>query len=126
MTDRALVGNAADTKQVKKAKQIDRQRMLRERDDLKAILGTVSGRRFIWKQLCEAGVFSDYTGDVEGTFRFLGRRSRGLALMAEIQAINPDYYHTMAKEAHDLDEQTKPATPDEAKQADANEEETDT
>ena len=112
MAERAWVGNAADPQQVKKAKKLDRMRELREREDLEAILSTVGGRRFLWKQLCEAGVFSDYTGEVEGVYRFLGRRSRGLALMLEIQALNPEYYHRMAKEAHDLDQVTKPPLPE--------------
>jgi hypothetical protein len=115
MSERAWVGNAADPKQVKKAKQLDRQRAERERTDLESILSTVGGRRFLWKQLSDAGIFaiSLRVGQPDLTAFNEGRRQQGLQLLMEIQALNPDYYHRMAKEAHDLNEQTKPESPDE-------------
>lgn len=106
MSDRALVGNAADAKQVKKAKQYDKQLKELERTDLLTILDTVQGRRFVWKQLSDAGVFRlSYTpGDSHGTAFNEGRRNQGLSLLLDVQRLDPTLYHRMAKEAHDLEE----------------------
>ena len=105
MSERLLVGNAADPKQVKRGKQVDRWRAEREVADLQAVLDTVRGRRFVWALLCDAGVFramhalSEFDRGVQE-----GQRRMGLTLMTAIQRLNPTLYHTMAKEAHDLDQ----------------------
>lgn len=105
MSDRALVGNAADQKQVKRAKQYEKQASERERADLLTVLDSVQGRRFVWKCLCDAGVFrlSHVPGDSHSTAFHEGRRSQGLALTLAIQQLNPSLYHRMAQEAHDLE-----------------------
>lgn len=115
MSDRALVGNAADIKQVKKAKQYDKQLKELERTDLLAILDTVHGRRFVWKQLSDAGVFRlSYTpGDSHSTAFNEGRRNQGLSLLLDVQRLDPTLYHRMAQEAHDL-EQAYTVRPNEA------------
>lgn len=101
-----MVGNAADVKQVKKAKQYEKHREERERTDLQAILDTVHGRRFVWKQLSDAGVFrlSYVPGDSHSTAFNEGRRNQGLALLLAVQQLDPTLYHLMAKEAHDLEQ----------------------
>lgn len=106
MSDRALVGNASDVKQVKKAKQYEKQKAEIERADLEGILGTVHGRRFVWKQLCDAGVFrlSFVPGSTDSTAFNEGRRNQGLALLLAVQSLDPTLYHTMAKEAQDFEQ----------------------
>jgi hypothetical protein len=105
MSDRLLVANAADPKQVKRGKQTERWRMEREENDLRAILDTLTGRRVVWKLLCDAGVFramyemSEFERGVQE-----GKRRLGLELMTAIQRIDSTLYHRMAKEAHDLDQ----------------------
>lgn len=109
MTERALTDNAADKKRVKDVRQREKQRTARERADLESLLSTVQGRRFVWKLLCDAGLYQVISGVDDFTRGVAeGRRRAGLALIAPIQALNPEYYHLMAKEAHELDEMTTP------------------
>lgn len=93
--------NAADKRQVKKAGQRARLERKRELDDLRAVLATPEGRRLLWRHLAEAGVFrlSFAHGEADTTAFNEGRRSVGLALMADIHALEPSYYLTMATEA---------------------------
>lgn len=108
MTERALTDNAADRKQVKDVRKREQQRTQRERANLESVLGSKQGRAELWKQLCDSGVFrTSFAGDPYQTAFNEGRRQQGLALMARIMEINPDYYHLMAKDAHELDEMTK-------------------
>lgn len=126
MADRALVGNVADVKQVKQAKKTERLLALREQADLEHVLNTESGRRFVWRLLCRAGVFqtSFRQGQADYTAFLEGRREFGLMLMADITALNPDLYHRMAKEAKDLDEHPSPVPPADPKPVDTELEET--
>lgn len=70
--------------------------------DLRDVLSTRQGRRFVWKQLASAGVFrlSFVHGEPETTIFNEGRRSLGLALMAEIHELDAGLYAQMANEAH--------------------------
>lgn len=119
MTERALVTNAADPRQVKKAKQTASRIRDRERHDLRAVLDLVQGRRVIWKLLCVAGVFqvSFRAGQPDLSTFLEGRREFGLQLMADVTAIDPALYHQMAKEAQHLEQAdlptTQPPPPDE-------------
>lgn len=113
MTERTLVGNAADPKQIKRARQHEKHAIERERLDLATVLGSAQGRRFVWKQLCDAGVFRlSFTPGVDPhTAAFYeGRRAGGLELMVAINAFDPRLYHQMAKEAHDLEQAYGPTT----------------
>ena len=58
--------NAADENQVKKASEKDRFSREQELLDVKNILSTPHGRRFIWRYLGLAGVFRlSFTGNSE-------------------------------------------------------------
>lgn len=93
--------NAADPRQVKKARQKERLAHARALDDLACVLQTKEGRRFVWRQLEEAGVFriSFAPGAPDTTAFNEGRRNLGLALMAAIHELDPAFYLTMAQEA---------------------------
>ena len=114
------MSNAADPRAIRKAKQSEKQRRDRDRKDLRDVLSTVQGRRFVWKQLEQSGVFrlSIAFGEPQRTDFNEGRRSLGLALMADIHALDPALYVQMATEAHDeqqIDElktETAPAITD--------------
>lgn len=94
--------NASDPRSVRKAKQSEKQKEREERKDLECILSTIQGRRFVWKQLTEAGCFRlDWEADKHGFNDFCtGRRSLGLKLMAEVHALDPALYTQMAREAN--------------------------
>ncbi len=113
MSDHLLVRNAADPKQVKRGKQTEKWRAERDQLDLHTILDTLTGRRFLWRLLCEAGCFRSIHAATEfdrGVQE--GKRRMGLEVMNAIMQLNPDLYHRMAKEAHDLNEATKPNIPE--------------
>lgn len=97
------MSNAADPRSIRKAKQSEKRRHDRDRKDLRDVLSTVQGRRFVWKQLEQAGVFrlSIAFGEPQRTDFNEGRRSLGLALMAEIHAFDPALYVQMAHEANE-------------------------
>ena len=95
----ALVKNAADEKQVKKADKKEKMIDSRNLEDMKFILQTVQGRRFIWRYLGLCGVFkSSFTGNSE-TFLNEGKRLVGLTLLNDINEADPDSYTRMMKEA---------------------------
>jgi hypothetical protein len=106
--------NAADQRQVRKAKQKERLAHERELKDLRDVCATRQGRRFVWKQLVRAGCFhqSFVPGAADATAFNEGRRSLGLALMAHIHELDAALYIRMANEARD-DERTEAVLTDE-------------
>lgn len=80
----------------------------REIEDLKAVMGTKEGRRFIWRLLGQAGIFrpSFVAGSPDTTAFNDGARNQGLNLMAEVMSEAPKQFLTMQQEAMD-DEQRR-------------------
>lgn len=90
-----LVKNAADESQVRNAeikkKLIDDQ----IHNDLKYILDSEQGRRFVWRILEMTGLFkSSFTGSSE-TYFLEGQRNIGLKLLAEVMNCDPQAYMKM-------------------------------
>ncbi len=120
MSDRALVGNAADFKQVKKAKQYEKLREQQRKANLEATLASPHGRAVLCDILDDCGLYDDVylPGQPDGTSRFLGRRSVGLRIFADIEAIEPGAYTKMRMEQRAFEqaytalkpEDTKPQT----------------
>ncbi len=72
----------------------------REDDDLKQVMSTEYGRRFIWKTLSASGVFeASFTSDPYITSFNEGRRNKGLELFNDVMSVCPDLYLVMAEEA---------------------------
>lgn len=73
-----------------------------EYEDLRFILGSAPGRRWMWKHLSALGPFrtpfgtDPYLSYFEG-----GRQNVALTLIAEISAAAPDLYNLMQKENQD-------------------------
>lgn len=95
-----MVGNAADIKQVKKAKQYEKLREERRQANLEATLASPHGRAVLCDILDECGLYDDVylPGQTDGTNRFLGRRSVGLRIFADIEVIEPGAYTKMRME----------------------------
>ena len=73
----------------------------RELNDLRSILATPEGRRFIWRVLSEARIFNDgYThGDAGyGTTYNCGRRSVGVWALAEMMEAKPSAFMQIQNE----------------------------
>ena len=101
--------NSADEVQVKRRRTKAQIAEDQHKADLQAIMATPGGRRERWAVLAAAGVFSD-TGSVDPFMvgRFLGRRSLGLELLAEIMTVCPSEYLLMQSEAMKRDKEESP------------------
>lgn len=96
--------NAADETEIKGARDREKRRAMRDRDDLKQILETKSGRRFIWRLLNdECGVFRTSMTGNSTTFFNEGARNVGLKLLAWVNDTRPEAYVEMLKEAQEDD-----------------------
>ena len=94
-----LVDNAADSEQVKKAQKKAKRDRDRELDDLRRIMDTDHGRRFIWRLLDRAGLYrTSFTGNSETFFRE-GMRNLGLMVQADIHEACPEKYMLMLTES---------------------------
>ncbi|HIC7644622.1 TPA: hypothetical protein ACW7KW_005195 [Serratia liquefaciens] len=72
----------------------------RHADDVKGVMSTESGRRFIWGLLDQAGVFRiSFTGEVNATIFNEGNRNAGLALFNSVIKFCPELYLKMSAEA---------------------------
>lgn len=89
--------NAADEQQISNAKQKEKLGRERELNDLKFLLSSEQGRRFVWRYLELCGVFkSSFTGSSE-TFFLEGQRNIGLKLLADVMEADPESYIKMQK-----------------------------
>lgn len=79
-----LVKNASDPDQVRNASNRLLNGREKELEDIRMILSTVSGRRFIWRYLDKCGLFKT-SWHPSAQIHFLeGKRSVALELMADI------------------------------------------
>lgn len=91
--------NAADEESVRTRKRKDEQVRDRELHDMRSVMETVEGRRFVWRLLSQAGVFrTSFTGN-STTFFNEGMRNIGLIVMADVQEACADKYLEMMNES---------------------------
>lgn len=94
-----LVKNAASESQVNTASDKMQGTRDRELNDVRHVLGSIQGRRLIWRYLETCGVFrTSFTGSSQ-TFFNEGERNIGLKLLADINEASPESYLTMLKES---------------------------
>lgn len=91
---------AATTKaEAARVGEIDRIQVEQAANDLRTVMGTPEGRRFMWGLLGECGLYrSSYHPSALIHFNE-GQRSIGLSLLGRITADCPDQYLTMQSEA---------------------------
>jgi hypothetical protein len=90
--------NASDESQVKDRKRKDERLRDIELADVKKIMGSYEGRRFMWRLLDRAGVFrTSFTGN-STTFFNEGMRNIGLIVLADVMAACADQYVVMMNE----------------------------
>lgn len=94
----AVVKNAADKKQVKEAsrkvKDLDAARI----EDLRAVLQTIEGRRFLWRTLEHCQVFGTIWHGSALIHYNSGRQDVGHYLMDQITQADPEAMVQMIKE----------------------------
>lgn len=70
-----------------------------EQDDVRQIMSTEHGRRFIFKMLSRMGIYRcSFNGQSNTTIFNEGARNQGLMLLADVQTAAPGSYLTMIKE----------------------------
>lgn len=98
MTDLNDVQDQEQQSEEAHKKAVERQK--RDDQDIENVMNTLSGRRFVWKQLQETRVFqSSFTGDNNNTNFNEGQRNAGLRVFSNIMRVCPDMWLVMAKEA---------------------------
>lgn len=78
-----------------------RQKIANERAiaDFKWLMADVRGRRIVWRQLEESGVFASSYHPTAMQMAFNeGKRNDGIKLLAKVHEHCPDLYSTMMKE----------------------------
>jgi hypothetical protein len=99
MTEKAKTFNAADEDQVKTRKRKDERLRERELNDLRVVMSSVEGRRFVWRLLEKAGVFrTSFTGN-STTFFNEGMRNMGLMVLGDVHEAAADAYIVMMNES---------------------------
>lgn len=91
--------NIGDESQVKERTKKVKSTRDRELDDLREILGTKAGRRFVWHQLNASELFSVSTVMNASIYALEGKRSLGKQLFADVMEANPEAYLVMMKES---------------------------
>lgn len=99
MSDKALVGNAADPEQVAKATKKGALARIQQMNDLRQVMSTRSGRRVLWGLLAECGVFRT-SFHTNGSIVYFneGMRQIGLKLLADLNEADEAAYALMASE----------------------------
>lgn len=95
-----IVKNAADEKQVKEANRKILSARRSELNEVRALLATAEGRKFLWRLLERCGVYkSSYDQSGSRVYFNEGRREVGLWVLAEIIEAEPEAYVSLMKEA---------------------------
>jgi hypothetical protein len=105
MNEKDKAFNAAEEAQVKDRRRKDERVRDIELADMKKIMATREGRRFVWRLLDRAGVFrTSFTGN-STTFFNEGMRNMGLMVIGDVMAACADQYVVMMNESKE-DERT--------------------
>lgn len=76
-----------------------KMRLKTDLDEMRQIVSTKIGRRFIWNLLCECGIFQSSFDGSSRTFFKEGERNVGLKILTKLHDAHPEAYGTMVKES---------------------------
>ena len=96
---RDLVKNAADVEQVRYAERKQRDVSRRDADDIRHVLSSRQGRRFVWRVLKAAGLFRSITVTSSMIYALSGRRDFGLEILDWVTGASGELYVQMESEA---------------------------
>ncbi|MCZ6602492.1 MAG: hypothetical protein O6952_05755 [Planctomycetota bacterium] len=104
MAGGARVTNAADKRQVKRARKEDRDDLILWEEDLKALMSREDFRRFVARLLDECNVFGNaFIGESANDTNFnLGKQFVGQGLVKEIRALTPMEWEMLQREQQPL------------------------
>ena len=95
----AEVQDVGDVSQVKKRRTKAKIRRDREKEEIKQILATPFGRRFLWRVLRECGLWKTFSYDGAHDMAIKsGRRDIGLWLIKEIDEADKNGYMKLIQE----------------------------
>jgi hypothetical protein len=95
-----LVKNSADEAQVKRAGNVEKFRLDEASEDLRFVMSTPRGRRFMHSLLGKSGLLKRaFSENAIAMSRAEGRREIGIELMEAIDEACPEQYFVMMKEA---------------------------
>ena len=96
-----------------KSKRDERIEAQEVSNDVIAVMNTVAGRRYIWRLLEKARIFSSpYAGSTNDTMLKLGEHNFGLFVMTEVIDASAELYLLMQKEHYIPEVPDKPAKDD--------------
>jgi len=93
-----------NTVEVRTRRQQELARRIRERElnDMRAVLNTAEGRRFVWRLFDKAGIFrTSFTGN-STTFFNEGQRNLGLLFFNDMMQAMPEAFALMQREQAEL------------------------
>jgi len=96
--EKAYVKNAADEAQVKSAKEKEKFGRDLELNDMKLLLGTLFGRRTLWRYLTRCGIYQTSFRTSSEIYYLEGQRAIGLEILKDIQDAEPEAYIKMMME----------------------------
>ena len=97
MSEKPFVKNSGDKEQVKQAAQRERSRRERELNDIRELLDTAEGKRFLWRLLEYCRTFESIWDASARIHYRSGQQDVGHFLMAEIVAADADALIVMMK-----------------------------
>lgn len=102
MSDRPLVQNAGDPRQVKNASRKEKQAREQEIADVAAVMSTEAGRRLLWRLLGYCGVFREVFAESPHRTAFnAGVRNVGVFVQAEIVEADETAFFLMIRESRE-------------------------
>ncbi len=100
MEKKALVGNAGDEEQVAQAKGKERRVRQNQLNDVRTVLETEAGRRFVWRLLEECKAFASVKANDDSTTNYnAGKQDIGHYVMTELLEARPNALIEMMTEA---------------------------
>lgn len=93
-----FVRNAASKKQVDTAEIKERSARERELNEMRAVLSTPEGRRFLWRLLGRCKTFSSIYESSARIHYNSGQQDIGFQLLQEIDAADPEMFFKMRNE----------------------------
>lgn len=104
----ALVKNAADPEQIEEAGLKIKYNRKTELDDIRRVLESDYGRRFIWRYLGVCRVFESSWSPSAAIHFYEGQRDIGLKLMADITEANDEALILMMRESKKRERKSHP------------------
>jgi len=99
-----MIKNAADENKVKTEDQMLAREREQELNDLRIILGTGEGRRFLWRLMSHCKVFGSVWSPSASIHYLAGKQDVGHYIWGEVAAANEDAVFLMMQEARNLKE----------------------